>query len=137
MGSYKGILDNHDIDWHFPNTERHVRFGLKDRCLAWSANHETATMHINSEIHPKAVIVWFQMLQEDATEFIEIYKLASDGRWKLVETSMGRIKYRNHNPFQPDSSNAAKNVCLSVFPQNQRKNKDAWLKHLHDEVFRE
>lgn len=123
--------ENHDIDFHFPDVERFKTIDYVENCvLVWSANHEQATMHIQSEIHEKAVIVWFQAYSTNYGWIIEVFKRVGN-RWKLVETCKGVVRFRNYNPFQPNESTAAKNVCLSVFPSNLRKNNDAWLKHLH------
>ena len=110
---YSDILSNwtFETDWNFPNTKRHANMGYKDRCLVWTENNETATMHINSEIHPAAVSVWFEMIGNEQGHFIEVYELRNS-KWKLVETSFGVIKYTNNNPFP--------NVP-SVFKQNQRR----------------
>jgi len=106
---YIDILTYHTVLWNFPNTKLIANTGIKDRCMAWTDNHETATMHVNSEIHPKASVVWFQLWNIDL-HFIEKYELRNSN-WFLIETSTGLFKLRNNNPF---------NNIPSEFNQNKR-----------------
>ena len=65
---------------------------LDVRVLAWSANYEHAVFHLQGEIHPATVCVWFQYWKREGDRQIDtIHKIElRDGKWKKAEVSAGQ-----------------------------------------------
>jgi len=101
---------------------------LHERCIAWTAGHETALFYVDEIVHPDTVCIWFFpkfFYAWKYNEFTHKYRRTNIG-WQLIETVKGmpRLleKNFNFNPFCPfDKKYTGGHFATCKFPQNYEK----------------